>query len=84
MTPEDWKAVAAETGALNADFAADPRFAAHYDAVTPGLAVWLRDTIRADAEAHGVNPESATWRCGFVREFRPHLAGGTVIYVRGK
>lgn len=106
MTPEDWKTVAAETGALNADFAAakragvtpgsadanalaerhralmsryfdcthsmhacigrmfaaDHRFAAHYDAVVPGLAVWLRDTICANAEAHGVDPESATWR----------------------
>ncbi len=106
MTPEDWKRIAAETDALNADlaaakragvtpgstganalaerhrasmsryfdcthsmhacigrmFTADPRFAGHYDAVEPGLAVWLRDTICANAAAHGVDPESATWR----------------------
>ncbi len=40
----------------------DPRFAAHNDAMEPGLAGWLRDTIWANAEAHGVDPESATWR----------------------
>ncbi|WP_432924943.1 MerR family transcriptional regulator [Microbispora sp. CA-135349] len=106
MSPEDWKTIAAETGALNADsaaaqragvmpgsaeanvlaerhralmsryfdcthsmhacigrmFVADPRFAAHYDAVEPGLAVWLRDTIYANAQAHGVDPETASWR----------------------
>ncbi|TQS22238.1 MerR family transcriptional regulator [Microbispora hainanensis] len=106
MTPDDWKRIAAETEALNADlaaakrdgvmpgsaganalaerhrasisryfdcthamhaciarmFAADPRFAAHYDAIEPGLADWLRDTIRANTEAHGVDPDSATWQ----------------------
>ncbi|MEV7804463.1 MerR family transcriptional regulator [Microbispora sp. NPDC088329] len=106
MTPEDWKKVAAETDALNADFAAakhagvtpgsaganalaerhralmstyfdcshsmhacigrmfaaDSRFAGHYDAITPGLALWLRDVICANAAAHGIDPESATWR----------------------
>ncbi|MEU6426593.1 MerR family transcriptional regulator [Microbispora sp. NPDC046973] len=106
MTAEDWKRIAAETDALNADlaaakragvtpgsaaanalaerhrasmsryfdcthsmqacigrmFTADPRFAAHYDAIEPGLAVWLRDTICANAGAHGVDPESATWQ----------------------
>ncbi|MBX6386150.1 MAG: MerR family transcriptional regulator [Microbispora sp.] len=41
---------------------ADPGFAAYYDALAPGLAVWLRDAIRANAEAHGVDPETATWR----------------------
>ncbi|MEU6413794.1 MerR family transcriptional regulator [Microbispora sp. NPDC046933] len=105
MTPDDWKRVAAETAALNADFAAakragvtpgsaganalaerhralmstyfdcthsmhacigrmfaaDSGFAGHYDKVAPGLAVWLRDTICANAEAHGVDPETATW-----------------------
>jgi len=106
MTPEDWKRIAAETNALNADlaaakragvtpgsadanalaerhraslsryfdcthsmhacigrmFAADPRFAAHYDAIEPGMAGWLRDTIWANAETYGVDPESATWQ----------------------
>ena len=42
-------------------YAADPRFAAHYDAVRPGLAVWLRDAIEASARAHGIDPDTATW-----------------------
>ncbi|MGI5155415.1 MerR family DNA-binding transcriptional regulator [Microbispora sp. CA-102843] len=37
-------------------------YAGHYDAVVPGLAVWLRDTICANAAGHGVDPESATWQ----------------------
>lgn len=39
----------------------DPRFADHYNAASPGLARWLRDTIFANASAHGVNPHTATW-----------------------
>ncbi|SKZ46169.1 MerR family transcriptional regulator [Mycobacteroides abscessus subsp. abscessus] len=31
-------------------YVADPRFAKHYDDVAPGLAVFLRDVIRANAE----------------------------------
>jgi DNA-binding transcriptional MerR regulator len=42
-------------------YAADPRFAAHYDRVHPGLAVWLRDAIDANARAHGIDPETAAW-----------------------
>lgn len=42
-------------------YAADPRFAAHYDAVRPGLAVWLRDAIEASARAHGIDPDTAAW-----------------------
>jgi DNA-binding transcriptional MerR regulator len=42
-------------------FAADARFAEYYDAIAPGLAVWFRDVIFANAGAHGVDPESATW-----------------------
>jgi DNA-binding transcriptional MerR regulator len=105
MTPADWREVATETDALNADLAAakrtgiapgsddantlaerhralfsryydcthsmqvclgrmfvgDPRFAKYYNAVEPGLTVWLRDVIFANAEAHGVDPKSATW-----------------------
>ena len=30
-------------------YLADPRFAAHYDAVEPGLAAYLRDAIHANA-----------------------------------
>ncbi|MDA0564726.1 MerR family transcriptional regulator [Streptomonospora sp. S1-112] len=42
-------------------FATDPGFAEHYDGVAPGMAAWLRDTIHANAEAHGVDPATATW-----------------------
>ncbi|WZH37854.1 MAG: MerR family transcriptional regulator [Microbacterium enclense] len=42
-------------------YAADPRFAAHYDAIRPGLAVWLRDAIEASARAHGIDPDTARW-----------------------
>lgn len=42
-------------------YAADDRFAAHYDAVRPGLAVWLRDAIDASARAHGIDPDTAAW-----------------------
>jgi MerR family transcriptional regulator, thiopeptide resistance regulator len=43
-------------------FVADPGHAKHYDTVEPGLAVWLRDVIFANAKAHGVDPDSATWQ----------------------
>lgn len=42
-------------------YAADERFAAHYDAVRPGLAVWLRDAIDASARSHGIDPDTAAW-----------------------
>ncbi len=42
-------------------FVDDPGFAAHYDAIAPGLAVWFRNSISANAEAHGVDPATATW-----------------------
>lgn len=42
-------------------YAGDERFAAHYDAVRPGLAVWLRDAIDASARAHGIDPDTAAW-----------------------
>ena len=42
-------------------YAADPRFAAHYDAIRPGLATWLRDAIEASARAHGIDPDTARW-----------------------
>ncbi|WP_052852184.1 MerR family transcriptional regulator [Streptomyces avicenniae] len=42
-------------------FADDPRFAAYYDTLAPGTAVWLRDTIFANARAHGVDPATAVW-----------------------
>jgi MerR family transcriptional regulator, thiopeptide resistance regulator len=46
---------------LGRKYVGDPGFAAHYDALAPGLAAWLRDAIFANAEAHGVDPKSATW-----------------------
>lgn len=46
---------------LGRKHAADPGFAAYHDAIEPGLAVWLRDVIDANARAHGVDPDTATW-----------------------
>ncbi|WP_017589455.1 MerR family transcriptional regulator [Nocardiopsis ganjiahuensis] len=45
-------------GRMNVD---DPAFRANYDSIEPGLAVWLRDAIDANARAHGVDPETAVW-----------------------
>ncbi|WP_431920553.1 MerR family transcriptional regulator [Nonomuraea jabiensis] len=46
---------------LGRTYAADPRFAEHFEAVAPGLTAWLREVIFANAKAHGVDPESAVW-----------------------
>ncbi|MEU0095700.1 MerR family transcriptional regulator [Kribbella sp. NPDC006257] len=46
---------------LGRKYAADPGFTTHYDTLEPGLAAWLRDLINANAQAHGTNPETATW-----------------------
>ncbi|RDI46719.1 DNA-binding transcriptional MerR regulator [Nocardia mexicana] len=46
---------------LGRRFIADPDFAAFYDSLEPGLTLWFRDIIDANARAHGVDPESATW-----------------------
>lgn len=40
----------------------DPRYAEYYDADAPGLTVWLRDTIFANADAQGIDSASATWQ----------------------
>ncbi|MFI0353103.1 MerR family transcriptional regulator [Actinomadura sp. 9N407] len=42
-------------------YAGDPAYVQSFDAIAPGLAVWLRDVIFANSESHGVDPESATW-----------------------
>ena len=42
-------------------YTADPRFAAHYDRQAPGLAAWLQQVVNANAIAHGVDVEHATW-----------------------
>ncbi|MFD7490994.1 MerR family transcriptional regulator [Streptomyces sp. NPDC059832] len=39
----------------------EPGYAEHYDALAPGLTVWLREVILANAGARGVDPESARW-----------------------
>ena len=36
-------------------------FDKYYDGIEPGLTVWLRETIDANARANGVDPETATW-----------------------
>jgi MerR family transcriptional regulator, thiopeptide resistance regulator len=43
-------------------YEADPGFAAHYDGIHAGLAPWFRRIIDADARAHGVDPDTATWQ----------------------
>lgn len=45
-------------------YEADPAYAAHYDGVHEGLASWLRRSIEASARAHGLDPDTATWREG--------------------
>ncbi|MGW0787169.1 MerR family transcriptional regulator [Streptomyces sp. NPDC002911] len=42
-------------------YEADPAFAAHYDSIHTGLATWFRQIVDADARAHGIDPETATW-----------------------
>ncbi|MCL3777865.1 MerR family transcriptional regulator [Actinomyces sp. 186855] len=42
-------------------YVGDPRFAAHYDALEPGLASWLKEVIDANATVHGVDPVTAVW-----------------------
>ncbi|MEQ3549658.1 MerR family transcriptional regulator [Pseudonocardia nematodicida] len=40
----------------------DLAFAAHYDGVRTGLAAWFRRIVDADARAHGIDPDTATWQ----------------------
>lgn len=42
-------------------YEADARFTERYESVQPGLTRWLTATIDANARAHGVDPETATW-----------------------
>ncbi len=39
----------------------DPRYAAYYNKIRPGLASWLRRVIDASARAQGIDPDQATW-----------------------
>ncbi len=45
-------------------YEADPGFAAHYDGIRVGLATWFRRIVDADARAHGIDPDTATWDGG--------------------
>lgn len=47
---------------LGRRYEAEPAFAAHYDGVRPGLAAWFRRIVDASARAHGIDPDTATWR----------------------
>ncbi|WP_232828474.1 MerR family transcriptional regulator [Kribbella monticola] len=46
---------------LGRKYVADAGFTAHYDAFEPGLTLWLRDLINANAVANGIDPDTATW-----------------------
>jgi DNA-binding transcriptional MerR regulator len=46
---------------LARSYAEDPGFRSFYDDIEQGLAAWLRDVVNANALAHGVDPETATW-----------------------
>lgn len=43
--------------ALGTIYVDDPRFAAHYEQVAEGLALWFRDAIHANAARHGVTED---------------------------
>lgn len=43
-------------------YESDPGFAAHYNGIRAGLATWFRRSIDADARAHGIDPDTATWQ----------------------
>lgn len=47
--------------AIGRMYTADPEFTANHDARRPGLTAWLSEVIDANARAHGVDPETATW-----------------------
>lgn len=52
---------------LGRRYEADPGIAAHYDGTRAGLAIWFRRIVDADARAHGIDPDTATWE-GKARE----------------
>ncbi|MDX2357871.1 MerR family transcriptional regulator [Dietzia sp. PP-33] len=39
----------------------DQRFAETYDSLEPGLTEWIIAAVEADARAHGIDPDTATW-----------------------
>jgi MerR family transcriptional regulator, thiopeptide resistance regulator len=46
---------------LGKTYATNPDYAAHYEAIEPGLSSWLRDIIDANARAEGIDPDTASW-----------------------
>lgn len=42
-------------------YTGDPRFQAHFDTLTPGLAVWVRQAIENRAVREGLNLATLTW-----------------------
>lgn len=47
---------------LGRKYQEDAEFAAYFDRLQPGLAAWLSRIIDANAQAHGIDPSTATWR----------------------
>ncbi|AVT28933.1 MerR family transcriptional regulator [Plantactinospora sp. BC1] len=43
-------------------FESDPGFATYYEGIRAGLASWFRQIIDESARAHGIDPDTATWR----------------------
>ncbi|MFN3339791.1 MAG: TipAS antibiotic-recognition domain-containing protein, partial [Dietzia sp.] len=39
----------------------DTRFSETYDSLEPGLTEWIEAAVEADARAHGIDPDAATW-----------------------
>lgn len=46
---------------ISRGYVQDPRFSEYYESRAKGLAAWLTAIIAANALAHGVDPESASW-----------------------
>lgn len=46
---------------LACGYLTDPGQQAYYEQAEPGLAVWLKQAIDANARTHGVDPERAVW-----------------------
>ena len=46
---------------LGRTYVDDPGFRSFFEDLEPGLAGWLREAIDANAQDHGVDPETATW-----------------------
>lgn len=43
-------------------FDEDPGYSAHYEGIRDGLSSWFRRIIEANARAHGLDPDTATWQ----------------------